>query len=77
MNIYVRNLSPKTLRWELLGCFRKHGDVTDVTISTWKVEGHTRASGFVEMPCKEQALAAIAALQDQDLGGNLLRLQED
>jgi len=76
MNIYVRNLSPRTSRSELLGCFEKHGDVTDVTISTWKVEGQPRASGSVEMPSKEQALAAVAALQGQDLGGNLLSLQE-
>lgn len=76
MNIYIRNLSPDTSRSELLGCFEIYGDVTDVTISTWKVEGHTKASGSVEMPSKEQALAAVAALQGQELGGNLLRLQE-
>ena len=76
MNIYVRNLSPETSWSELLGCFEKHGEVTDVTISTYKVEGQSRSLGFVEMPSKEQALAAIAALQSQDLGGNLLRIQE-
>jgi RNA recognition motif-containing protein len=71
MNIYVRNLSPGTSRSELLGCFEKHGEVTDVTISTYKVQGTSKASGFVEIPSKDQALAAIAALQGQNLGGNL------
>ena len=76
MNIYVRNLSPETSRSELLGCFQKHGEVTDITISTYMVEGQSRASGFVEMPSKDQSLAAVAALQGKELCGNLLRIQE-
>lgn len=76
MNIYIRNLSPETSRSELLGCFEKHGEVTDVTISTYKVQGQSRASGFVEMPSQEQALAAVAALQGKDLSGSHLRIQE-
>ena len=76
MNIHVRNLSPETSRSELLGCFEKHGEVTEVTISTYKVKGQFKASGFVEMPSKDQALVAIAALQGQNLGGNFLEIQE-
>jgi cold-inducible RNA-binding protein len=75
MNIYVRNLSPDVSRPELLRCFEEHGEVTEVTISTYKVQGTSKASGFVEMPCKDQALAAMAALQGQNLGGNLLEIQ--
>lgn len=77
MNIYVRNLSPETSRIELLGCFEKHGKVTDVTISTYKVAGQFRSLGFVEMPSREQALEAIAALQSMDLGGYVLKIQGD
>jgi len=77
MNIYVRNLSPETSQSELLGCFEIYGDVTDVTISTWKVEGQYRASAFVEMPSNEQGVAAIAAINGRELNGNQLRLQED
>ncbi|MCB2229859.1 RNA-binding protein [bacterium] len=76
MNIYVRNLSSQTSRSDLIACFEKHGKVTDVSISTYTVQGESRASGFVEMPSQEQALAAIAALQGQDLGGSLLKIQE-
>jgi RNA recognition motif-containing protein len=76
MNIYVRNLSPETSRSELLGCFEIYGDVTDVTISTYKVEGQSRASAFVEMPSKDHGLAAVAALQGKELGGNPLKLQD-
>ena len=59
MNIYVRNLSPETLRSELLGCFEIFGKVADITISTYRVEDRSCASGFVEMPSREQAQAAI------------------
>lgn len=76
MNIYVRNLSPETSRSELLGCFKIYGEVTEVSISTYKVEGKSRGSAFIEMPSKDQALAAIAGLQGQELCGNLLKVQE-
>ena len=76
MNIYVRNLSPKTSRSELLGCFEKYGEVKDVTISTYKVAGEPRCSGFIEMTSKDHALVAITSLQGKELGGNLLKIQE-
>jgi RNA recognition motif-containing protein len=76
MNIYVRNLSPETSRSELLGCFEIYGKVREVTISTYKVEGQSRGSAFVEMPFNDQGVAAVAGLQGKELGGHLLRLQE-
>ena len=76
MNIYVRNLSPETSRSELLGCFEIYGKVTEVTISTYKVEGESRGSGFVEMSSNDHGLAAIAGLQGKELCGNLLKIQD-
>jgi RNA recognition motif-containing protein len=76
MNINVHNLAPTTSREELLDCFSEYGAVSDVSVSTYTVKGKTRASGLVEMPSTDQAIAAIAALQGQDLGGNLLEIQE-
>ena len=75
-NIYVRNLSPETSPSELLGCFEIYGKVREVTISTYKVEGESRGSGFVEMPSHEHGLAAVAALHGKELCGNLLRIHE-
>lgn len=77
MNIYVRNLSPETLHSELLGCFEMFGKVTEVSISTYKVEGKSLASGFVEMPSHEHGLAAIAGLQGKEVRGYLLTLKEE
>jgi RNA recognition motif-containing protein len=75
MNIYVRNLSSETSRSELLGCFEKFGKVTNVTISTYKLKGKSRALGFVEMPSNAQGQAAITSLQGIELCGNLLKIQ--
>ena len=75
MNIYVQNLSPTTSREELIGCFEEYGAVSDVTVSTYTVEGKSRASGFVDMFSNVQGQAAIDGLQGQELGGNLLRIQ--
>ena len=74
MNIYVQNLSPTTSREELIGCFEEYGAVSDVAVSTYTVEGKSRASGFVDMFSNVQGQAAIDGLQGQELGGNLLRI---
>ena len=77
MNIYVQNLSPTTSREELIGCFAEYGAVSDVSVSTYTVEGESRASGYVEMPSDVQAQAAIQGLHGKELAGNLLEIQEE
>ena len=76
MNIYVRNLSPTTSPEELTGCFEAYGAVSEANVSTYTVEGKSRASGFVEMPSDAQAQAAIKGLHGRELAGNLLRIHE-
>ena len=51
--------------------------MSDVTVSTYTVEGKSRASGFVEMPSDVQAQAAIEGLRGMELAGNLLKIHED
>ena len=77
MNIYVRNLSPETSLSELLGNFEIFGTVTDVTISTYTIDGKERGLGFIQMPSKDHGQAAIAGLQSKELNGNLLKVQEE
>ena len=69
MNNLVRNLSPETSLSELFGCLEIFGNVTGVIISTDKVEGESRASGFVEMPSREHNLAAIEACSVRNWAG--------
>jgi RNA recognition motif-containing protein len=77
MNIYVGNLSPETSVSELRSCFEVFGKVADTTISAYKVRGVAKGFGQVEMPSNDHAHAAIAGLQGKELGGNLLKVQEE
>jgi len=76
MNIYIQNLSPTTSRAELVGCFEEYGVVSDVSVSTYTVEGTFRASGFVAMPSSLQGQAAIDGLQGKELAGMLLAVHK-
>lgn len=77
MNISVANLPPETSLSELLGCFEPFGRVTDVTISTFKLDGLSRSLGFIEMPSHEHGQAAVDGLQGKQLRGNMLNVRED
>jgi RNA recognition motif-containing protein len=77
MNIHVGNLSPETSLSVLRGSFEMFGKVTDVTISTYKVNGISRALGSIEMPSNDHGRAAIAGLEGKELGGTLLAVHEE
>ncbi len=69
MNIYVGNLSRDLTEGELREAFAAFGDVASASIIKDKFSGETRGFGFVEMPNKEEADKAIAALNGKDLKG--------
>ena len=77
MNIYVGNLSPATSLAELRGCFEPFGPVAECSISAYKVHGEAKGFGQVDMPSSDHAQAAIAAMQGSELGGNVLKVQEE
>jgi len=76
MNIYVGNLSFDTAEEDLRQAFEGHGEVTSVSIITDRYTGKSRGFGFVEMPSKEEAQAAIAGLNGQELNGQTLNVNE-
>lgn len=76
MNIYVGNLSNATTEEELRAAFEAFGQVTSATIIKDKFSGESRGFGFVEMPSKEEAQAAIDKMNGQDLGGRSVRVSE-
>ena len=76
MNIYVGNLSFDAAEADIRQAFEKFGDVTTVNIIKDKFSGEPRGFGFVEMPGKEMAMAAIAGLNGQDLKGRSLSVNE-
>lgn len=76
MNIYVGNLSFNLTEDELRAAFQAFGTVEKAAIITDKMSGQPRGFGFVEMPNKEEADKAIAALNGKDLKGRTLTVNE-
>jgi len=76
MNIYVGNLSRNASEEDLRQAFEAFGQVATTTVIKDKFTGESRGFGFVEMPSKEEALAAISGLNGQDLKGRALNVNE-
>ncbi|MBI5118787.1 RNA-binding protein [Candidatus Poribacteria bacterium] len=76
MNIYVGNLANTLADGDLRTAFEAFGQVTSVNIIKDKFSGESRGFGFVEMPDKAQAEAAIKNLNGKDLKGRNLNVNE-
>ena len=76
MNIYVGNLANETTEEQLKLAFEPFGQIGSVSIIKDKFSGESRGFGFVEMPTKEEAQAAIEALNGKDVGGRTLKVNE-
>jgi len=76
MNIYVGNLSFDSTDEDLRQAFEAYGKVESAQVIRDKVSGRSRGFGFVEMPEKAEALAAIEGLNDTELQGRNLRVNE-
>ena len=76
MNIYVGNLSRETTEKDLREAFEVFGQVASVKIITDKYTGESRGFGFVEMPTKTEGESAITGLNDKELRGRTLRVNE-
>ena len=76
MNIYVGNLLRDLSENELREAFQAHGTVQSVSIIKDKFTGDSRGFGFVEMPNREEAQKAIAALNGKDLRGRTINVNE-
>ncbi len=76
MNIYVGNLSPETTGEDLRHAFEGFGEVASATIIKDKISGRSRGFGFVEMPSKAEADAAISGLDGKELKGQKIIVNE-
>jgi cold-inducible RNA-binding protein len=76
MNIYVGNLSPDVTGDELRQAFGAFGQVESANVITDKFSGESRGFGFVEMPSKEEATAAIAGMNGKDIKGRAVSVNE-
>ena len=76
MNIYVGNLSFKTTEEGLRAAFESFGTVSAARVVTDKFTGRSKGFGFVEMPNAEEGRKAIAGMDQKDMDGRPLRVNE-
>jgi RNA recognition motif-containing protein len=76
MNIYVGNLSRDVTEEDLRQAFEAFGEVASVNVMKDKFSGQPRGFGFVEMPSRTEAQAAIIGLNRKELKGRVLDVNE-
>jgi len=76
VNIYVGNLSYNATEADLRTAFEQHGAVSATSVIMDKMTGRSRGFGFVEMPNNAEGQKAIEALNNADLCGRPMRVNE-
>jgi len=76
MNIYVGNLPYSVSEDDLKNAFGEFGEVASVSIITDKYSGRSKGFGFVEMSNDSEASEAISSLNESDLKGRNMRVNE-
>lgn len=74
--LYVGNLPYETTESDLQALFAAAGQVSTVNIVRDRATGQARGFAFVEMSDAEGAQRAIAELNQRDLGGRSLTVNE-
>ena len=76
MQIHVGNLARDVTEAELKQAFEAYGRVAAVRLVTDRYSGVSRGFGFVDMPDRDEAMAAMEALNLKELAGRTLDLSE-
>lgn len=76
MNIYVGNLPYSISEDDLKNAFAKFGAVTSVKIIMDKATGRSKGFAFVEMENASEGNQAIRSLNETDLNGRNIKVNE-
>lgn len=76
MNIYVGNLSYQATDQDLRTAFEAHGQVSSARVIMDKETGRSRGFGFVEMPDNNEGQKAIESVNNMDIAGRPVRVNE-
>jgi RNA recognition motif-containing protein len=76
MNIYVGNLPYGISENELQNAFAKFGSVTSVKIIMDKATGRSKGFAFVEMANSSEGNQAIKSLNETELSGRNIKVNE-
>ena len=74
--LYIGGLPYSTTDMQLEEIFSAHGSVESAQVIIDKFTGRSRGFGFVEMSNSEEAEAAVNALNETDLGGRTITVNE-
>lgn len=74
--IYVGNLNYNTTEDELRNTFSEYGTIESVNIITDRFSGQSKGFGFIEMSNSDEAKQAIDGMDQQELGGRSLKVNE-
>ena len=76
MKIYVGNLSFRATDEDLRAAFEPYGEVVSARVINDRETGRSRGFGFVDMPNADEANAAIAAINGNEILGRPVRANE-
>ena len=74
--LFVGNLSYNTTGDDLKELFSQYGEVTATSVVKDRETGRSRGFGFVEMPDKEAATAAVSNLNEKEFQGRNITVNE-
>lgn len=74
--LYVGGLPYSMGDDDLADAFKAHGTVESAVVIKDRDSGQSKGFGFVEMSTAEEAQAAIKALDNQELSGRRIRVNE-
>jgi len=75
-NLYVGNLPYSIDNNQLKDLFTEAGSVESATVITDKLSGRSKGFGFVEMATDEEAAKAIETLNEKEIEGRNIKVNE-
>ncbi|MEI7934415.1 MAG: RNA-binding protein [Chlorobiaceae bacterium] len=76
MNIYIGNLAYTVTEDDLREAFSEFGQVESASIINDKFSGRSKGFGFVDMPNESEAREAIESMNEKDLNGRTIKVNE-
>lgn len=76
MNIFISNLSYRIDDNDLRSIFAEYGEISSARVMTDRETGRSRGFGFVEMSDEEAAKKAIEELNQAELDGRVINVNE-
>jgi RNA recognition motif-containing protein len=76
MNLYVGNLTYQMTDDDLRTAFEAYGEVSSAKIISDRETGRSKGFGFVEMPNDAEGEEAIRSLDNAELGGRNIKVNQ-